>query len=182
MKRKLNLLFLVAFISSGTVFSQTAMKSLPAKRTNASFKIDGNLDEAAWKDALPAQDFVEWRPTFGAVEDPSCKTEIYLLYDNTSIYIGGYCHEKSFDSVSRELVGRDQVGVNDYVGIIFDTYNDKINGVGFYVTPLGEQFDAKYSNSGNEDPSWSAVWDSEAKLVADGWTFEMRIPYSALRL
>src|SRR5207344_3206642 len=107
-----------------------------------------SLDEPAWKEATPAKDFVEWRPTFGATEDPLCKTEIYLLYDNISIYIGGYCHEKSMDSISRELVGRDQVGVNDYVGIIFDTYNDKTNGVGFYVTPLGEQFDAKYSISG----------------------------------
>ena len=163
-------------------FSQTTPKKLVAKRTTLNIKIDGIPDEAAWKEAIPATDFVEWRPTFGAAEDPSCKTEVYLLYDNTSIYIAGYCHEKSKDSVSKELVGRDQVGVNDYVGVIFDTYHDKINGVGFYVTPLGEQFDAKYSNSNmGEDPSWNAVWNSEAKLVADGWTFEMRIPYSALR-
>ncbi|MDP4263013.1 MAG: DUF5916 domain-containing protein [Bacteroidota bacterium] len=181
MKRKLRSLLFLALLCPGIVSSQPAPKKLPAKRTTASFKIDGILDEAAWKEAIPATDFVEWRPTFGAHEDPSCRTEIYILYDNTSIYIGGYCHEKSGDSVSRELVGRDQVGVNDYVGIIFDTYHDKINGVGFYVTPLGEQFDARYNPSNGEDPSWNAVWNSEAKIVADGWTFEMCIPYSALR-
>lgn len=187
MKQLIPLLLLV-LLYTGSIYSQTVTKtsqpitkSLAAKRTTASFKIDGSLDEAAWKEATPAKDFAEWRPTFGAAEDPSCKTEIYMLYDNTSIYIGGYCHEKSKDSVSKELVGRDQVGVNDYVGIIFDTYHDKINGVGFYVTPLGEQFDAKYSTNNGEDGSWNAVWESEAKIVADGWTFEMRIPYSALR-
>ena len=162
-------------------FSQPTVKTLPAKRTSSTFKIDGKLDEAAWKEAVPATGFVEWRPNFGAIEDTATGTEIYLLYDNTAIYIGGYCHEKSKDSVSKELVGRDKIGVSDYVGVIFDTYFDKINGVGFYVTPLGEQLDAKYSTTFGEDESWNAVWDSEAEVVNDGWTFEMKIPYSALR-
>ncbi|GAA4748600.1 DUF5916 domain-containing protein [Flavisolibacter ginsenosidimutans] len=164
------------------VFAQPlAPKQLAAKRTTASIKIDGKLDEAAWKDAPLATNFVEWRPNFGAIEDHDTRTEIYLLYDNTAVYIAGYCHERAADSVSKELVGRDKIGVNDFVGIIFDTYNDKINGSGFYITPLGEQYDAKYSNTAGEDASWNAVWDSEAQLVSDGWTFEMKIPYSALR-
>lgn len=162
---------------------QKTAKSVPAKRTTASLKIDGNLDEPAWKEAIPAKDFIEWRPTAGKAEDSASRTIVYLLYDNTSVYVGGYCYERTKDSISRELVGRDVVGVNDFVGVILDTYHDKINASGFYVTPYGEQFDAKYSNTGNneEDPSWNAVWDSEAKIHADGWSFEMRIPYSALR-
>ncbi len=177
------LLFCAVLFPFCTNTGQTTGKKLPAKRTTAKIKIDGVLDEPAWKEATPATDFVEWRPDFGRAEDPACKTEVYLLYDNTSVYIGGYCHERVKDSISKELVGRDQVGVNDYIGIIFDTYLDNINGVGFYITPLGEQFDAKYSNNSNnmEDPTWNAVWESNAKIVADGWTFEMRIPYSALR-
>lgn len=190
MKTKILLQLVTVLSFPALIFAQTSQKisapsqkTLGAKKTFAAIKIDGKLDEAAWKEAVPASDFIEWRPNFGAHEDANSRTEVYLLYDNTAVYIGGYCHEPSPDSISKELVGRDQVGVNDYIGVIFDTYNDRINGVGFYVTPLGEQFDAKYSNSGNnsEDPSWNAVWDSEAKIVADGWTFEMKIPYSALR-
>lgn len=179
------LLILCASISKAQVSlskAQTpAPRQLAAKRTTANIKIDGNLDESVWKETTPATRFVEWRPTFGAIEDSATRTEIYLVYDNTSIYIAGYCHERTKDSVSKELIGRDKVGVNDYVGVIFDTYHDKINGLGFYVTPLGEQFDAKYSTTNGEDESWSGVWDSESKLVDDGWVFEMRIPYSALR-
>jgi len=190
MKTKILLQCVTAMTLPAFIFAQTSQKitsthiqkTLAAKRTTSSIKIDGKLDEAAWKEASPATDFVEWRPNFGAVENSTSKTEVYLLYDNTAVYVGGYCHEQSPDSISKELVGRDQVGVNDYVGVIFDTYNDKINGVGFYITPLGEQFDAKYSNGNNgEDPSWNAVWNSEAHIVSDGWTFEMKIPYSALR-
>lgn len=157
------------------------IKQVKAVRTTADLKIDGDLSEAAWKNGGLATEFVEWRPTPHRVEDETNRTEVYMLYDNTAVYIGGFCHEQSRDSVSRELVGRDVVGINDFVGVIFDTYYDKINGVGFYVTPYGEQFDAKYSNTGNEDGSWNAVWESASKIHDNGWSFEMRIPYSALR-
>jgi hypothetical protein len=163
--------------------AQSPKKQLVAQRTNSTIKVDGKLDEDAWKNAVPAKDFIEWIPAFGKQEDPGTRTLVYILYDNTSVYVGGYCYERNADSVSKELVGRDELGVNDFVGIILDTYNDKINGVGFYVTPYGEQFDAKYSKSTNngEDPTWNAVWSSAAKDNRDGWSFEMRIPYSALR-
>ena len=156
-------------------------RKLQAQRLTSPIKMDGILDEAAWKTAPVATDFVEWRPNSGVVERFTNRTEIYILYDNNAIYVAGYCHEQTQDSVSRELAGRDKVGSNDFLGVIFDTYNDKINASGFYVTPLGEQYDAKYSNTSGEDDTWNAVWQSEAKIVKDGWTFEMRIPYSALR-
>ena len=171
---------LLIIIFQQYLFSQAQPRQLPAKRTTSAIKIDGILDDAAWKETVPVTNFIEQRPTPGRVESNINRTEVYLLYDNTSVYVGGYCHEKTKDSISRELIGRDKVGVNDFVGITLDTYNDKINAVGFYITPYGEQFDLRYSPT-NEDLSWSAVWHSAAKINADGWSFEMRIPYSALR-
>lgn len=168
-------------------YSQIPIRRSNATRTNAVIKIDGSLSETAWKTSPVFTNFTEFRPTPGRKEDSAIRTEIYFLYDNTSVYVGGYCHERTKDSVSRELVGRDKIGSSDFAGIIIDTYNDKINGTEFFVTPYGEQFDAKVSpadpngNNGGEDKSWNAVWESEAKVVSDGWTFEMRIPYSALR-
>ncbi|MBD0369113.1 MAG: carbohydrate binding family 9 domain-containing protein, partial [Flavisolibacter sp.] len=162
------------------VTAQPTPKQLPAKRVNSPIKIDGVIDEPAWKEAIPATHFVEFRPNPGVPEDSTNRTVVYLLYDNTSVYVGGYCYERTKDSISRELIGRDKIGVSDFVGVVLDTYYDKINGVGFYVTPYGEQYDAKYTPD-REDDSWNAVWDSEAKIHADGWSFEMRIPYSALR-
>jgi len=171
-------LLLISLMTTTVSFAQTP-RQLHAQSTNTTFKIDGNLDEEAWKSAPVATDFIEWRPNAGKPEEN--KTEVYILYDNSNIYVGGYCHEQSIANISRELVGRDKVGSNDFLGVIFDTYHDKINAVGFYVTVSGEQYDAKYSNSGNEDDTWNAVWESNAKIQKDGWTFEMRIPYSALR-
>ncbi|MES2003728.1 MAG: DUF5916 domain-containing protein [Bacteroidota bacterium] len=180
-------LLLPAVCALGCCLSATAqttqekiVKKLPAVRTTQKIVIDGNLSDEAWKSAPVATDLVEWRPTFGKIEDEKNKTEIRILYDNSAIYVSGFCHQASNDSISTELVGRDKVGVNDFVGILFDTYNDKINGFGYYVTPLGEQYDAKYSSNG-EDDSWNSVYETSAKLVPGGWVFEMRIPYSAIR-
>ena len=160
-------------------------KLLPAKRTEANIKIDGNLDEPAWKTAPVATDFVELRPIVFRKEEAANKTEVYFLYSNQGIYIGGYCHERNKDSIASELIGRDNFGNNDFIGVIFDTYNDKINGFEYFLTPLGEQMDAKQTlpdNNGNsEDFSWNSVWQGACKIVNDGWTFEFFIPYSAIR-
>lgn len=145
------ILILSFIISYYFSFSQGIPKRLAAKRTTASIKIDGNIDEEAWKDAPIATDFIEFRPKSGAKE--LNKTVVKILYDNNFIYVGGYCYESNPDSIAHELAGRDQVGNSDFVGVIFDTYHDRINAVGFYVTTTGEQYDAKYSNNGNEDAS-----------------------------
>src|SRR6185503_17559925 len=64
------------------------------------------------------------------------------------------------------------------------TYYVKLNGFEYFVTPLGEQWDAKMSpnpNGNSEDFSWNAVWKSGAVIHNNGWSFEMFIPYSAIR-
>jgi len=161
-----------------------APKQLVAKRTVAGIKLDGLINEAAWKEAPAALGYTEFRPTPFRSEDPANKTEVYMLYNDEGIYLGGYCHEKSKDSISTELRGRDGFGNNDWIGFVFDTYNDKINGFEYFVTPLGEQMDSKVSpnqNGNSEDFSWNAVWKSAAVIHEDGWSFEMFLPFSAIR-
>lgn len=176
---RLILSFSLIIIGSINCFSQIVHRTYPAVRTNQKIVIDGVIDDSAWKKAPLATGFVEFRPNIGMPEDERNKTEVWMLYDNTAIYVAGFCHESS-DSISTELVGRDAIRSNDFVGVLFDTYHDEINGFGYYITPLGEQYDAKYSSNG-EDGSWNSVYLSEAKIVAGGWTFEMKIPYSAIR-
>ena len=160
--------------------AQDSVRIIKAIRTNLPIKIDGQLQDAAWKNAAVLDKFIEMRPTFNRPENEDSRTEAWILYDDDAVYFGGICHEPSRDSISSELVGRDVVGINDFVGIMFDTYLDRINGTGFYVTALGEQFDAKYSLN-NEDGSWNAVYQTATRINNTNWTFEMRIPYAALR-
>src|SRR5215208_5043287 len=153
---------LVALLCSVITFAQTpAAKELSAKRTTKPVKIDGLINDEAWKDASIMTDLVEFRPKVGDLENPGNKTIAYLMYDDEGIYFGGYCYERTKDSIARELKGRDGFGSNDYIGIIFDTYNDKLNGFEYFITPLGEQWDAKMnppSQDGEmEDFTWNAV-------------------------
>ena len=157
---------------------------LPAKRTTELIKIDGVLDDSAWKNAPVATDYVEFRPAIGVQEAEETKTISYLLYSDEGIYFAGFCYERNRDSIARELKGRDGFGVNDYIGIIFDTYKDNLNGFEYFVTPLNEQWDAKMApnaNGNSEDFSWNAVWTSGVVMHDNGWSFEMFIPYGAIR-
>jgi len=123
---------------TATAFSQTEKKKIAAVRISRSLKIDGVLDEPEWNTAPVADKFIELRPTPFKMEDTVHNgTKVYFLYNNEGIYIGGYCHERTRDSISSELTGRDGFGNNDFLGVIFDTYNDKINVFEYFVTPLG---------------------------------------------
>jgi len=178
------LFFTVSFIFC--VFSLQAQTEAISKRelksvkTTQAIRIDGIVDDKAWETAAAVTDFLEQRPQVGGRPPANIKTEMFILYDDNAVYVSGICHERGRDSISTELVGRDRAGINDFAGVMFDTYKDEINGVGFYVTALGEQFDVKYSLN-QEDGSWSAVYQTATNITDTGWTFEMRIPYSALR-
>ncbi len=177
------ILLLFAFSSDAQV---KAERVLPAKRTTSPVKIDGLLNDTAWNDAAVMQDMVYFRPKTGAAEDPANRTVAYLMYSDEGIYFGGFCYERTRDSIATELKGtRDGFGTNDYIGIIFDTYHDKLNGFEYFVTPLGEQWDAKMNppsqDGDSEDFSWNGVWQSNAVITDSGWSFEMFIPFSAIR-
>ncbi|MEJ5963842.1 DUF5916 domain-containing protein [Pedobacter immunditicola] len=179
--RFLYLSILLLFCYSSSVGQNTPIrKKMPAKRTGTNPKIDGLLDDPEWINAPIATGFIENNPTPGKMETADRRTEVKLLYDDIAVYVSARMYANP-DSIAQELMTRDQIGNSDYFGIFFDTFLDRINGNGFFVTASGTQFDAKYSQTGNEDPNWNAVWDSEVKIDEKGWTLEMKIPYSALR-
>ncbi|MGM9476438.1 DUF5916 domain-containing protein [Pedobacter sp. GSP4] len=171
------LIFICAFCHAQDA---TKQKQLAAKRTQQSPKIDGILDDECWNGVPIATDFYEIRPVPGRLERNDRRTEMKVLYDDVAIYVYARMYD-SPDSVSHELVSRDNIGNADFISIIVDPFYDKMNGNGFFVTAAGVQFDAKYSQVGDEDPNWNAVWESAVKLDNKGWTCEMKIPYSALR-
>jgi hypothetical protein len=180
-------LFILALCAYTCTHAQTmtARPSIDAKKVAKGIKIDGKLDEVAWKEAALVNNMIEFTPTPFKAESNTNRTEIYIMYNNDGIYVGGKCYEQTIDSITRELVGRDGFGNNDWVGVSFDTYKDNQNGFEYFITPLSEQFDAKISvgnnNNGGEDFSWNAVWEGKSIIEKDGWNFEMFIPFSAIR-
>ena len=189
---KKNTLVIALIMCYGVLASQELnlnKKQLNAKKIEIGIQIDGNLDEDAWTNSSIASNFVQRSPNPGA--EPSQKSEIKVLYDNSGLYIGARLYESNPDSILRQVTQRDEIGNSDWFGLFIDSYRDGINGVYFLVTPAGVQVDAKITpqrnQNGNfeiiqgEDFNWDAVWESEIQVNADSWTVEIMIPYSAIR-
>jgi len=178
MKYFLNFTFLLLFISG---VSAQNKKSAEALLINTPLVIDGKLDEPVYKLAKPAKDFTQLQPYNGK---PSMQpTEAYIFYDQTAIYIGAKLYDNHPDSIFNYLTERDNIGMSDYFGVYLDPYNQGQLAYGFFITPAGVQVDIKAvkSDGDMEDANWNAVWESKTQITKEGWTVEMKIPYSALR-
>lgn len=70
-------------------------KSITIPRIHTAPKIDGVLDDQAWKDAPIATDFVERIPTNGRPIPDSLKTDVKIVYDDQGIYFGAFMRDPS---------------------------------------------------------------------------------------
>ena len=148
---------------------------------------DGSPDEESWS-AISPLSLVMHSPVFG--KEPSESTEVRLGYDQKHVYVGARMNYSDPGNIKSVSLKRDFMGMgSDWFGIIFDTFNDKENGVAFFTTPDGLRFDADirrdaYVHMPDQTPlnlSWNAFWDVRTKKDSSGWTVEMRIPVSSLR-
>ncbi|MCG8374495.1 MAG: carbohydrate binding family 9 domain-containing protein [Balneolales bacterium] len=147
--------------------------------SNGIIKLDGRLDESIWYNAPMATGFTQRFPEDGGT--PSQRTEARILYTDSYIYVGFMAYESNPDSVNNPLFRRDGSETSDWVYVSFDSYNDKRTAFTFAVNPKGVQKDILYFDDVNEDVLWDAVWEAEAKMGAEGWSVEMKIPLSQLR-
>ena len=163
------------------IVSAQEKKSTEALYITSPITIDGELNEPDYARAQPAKDFVQLGPYNGR---PSYQpSEVFILYDQTALYVGAMLYDSSPDSIFNFFSDRDNIGMSDYFGIYFDPYNQGQLAYGFFITPAGVQTDIKAVKSeyDYEDDNWDAVWQSKTRVNDKGWIVEMRIPYSALR-
>lgn len=155
------------------------LRSATAVRTFDPPVIDGNLDEAAWRNAVPTGDFVQSEPFEG--EPASEATEVRILYDSQAIYVGVTLHDSEPARIVTTETGRDASSLEqDSFKVAFDTFGDKQNGFLFGTNVAGSQWDAQVRGD-RPNTSWDASWDVKTQRSAAGWTAEFRIPLRALR-
>ena len=142
--------------------------------------VDGVLDEDAWAVAQVATGFVAQQPTEGA--PPGAPTEVRLVFDQEALYVGARLFESDPSNIRDQLVRRDQEGQFDYFAVLVDSNLDRRTGFVFQVSARGAQSDMLLFDDIREDRSWDAVWESSVYRDNRGWSVEMRIPFSQLRL
>lgn len=170
------------FVLSG--FVADAQDTIPrpklaATKVTVAPKIDGKIDEEAWRQAPVTTLDVTFLPEYG--KTPSRKTEVRVVYDNEAIYISAMMYDPDPTSINRQLCERDGWSNADNFVVGLDTYDDDINGYRFTVTSAGVQKDQRISLNSQGDMSWDAVWQSNVFFTPDGWSCELKIPYSAIR-
>lgn len=174
------------------LFAQVAPSSQPdapppvagAVRLEGTVSIDGRPDEAAWQRATPVTALRQYQPDEG--RPATLPFEVRFLYDDDALYIGARLGQPG--GVAAPLARRDQLldadGNNgsfnslttDKLIVKLDPYHNHIDNAWFEVNPAGVKGDQF-----NGDPSWDPVWEAAADVNPEGWTAEMRIPYSQLR-
>lgn len=144
--------------------------------------LDGRVDEAAWADVpvIPVRQKV---PVEGA--PASQRTEIRIGYDAEHLYLSGRLFDGEPDRIVANTKRRDDFTENtEWVGLLIDTFDDRENALGFYVTPTGMRLDMAIANDA-QGPNgirtdWNAFWDAAATRDETGWYAEIRIPFSSL--
>jgi hypothetical protein len=156
---------------------------LAASQRTGPVALDGRLDDAAWQNAAKGTQFTQSLPDEG--KPATERTELRVLFDDAFVYFGARMYDSlGSRGVTARHVRRDDVkdGETDYLMIILDTFHDHLGRMQFFVTPLGGKRDARGFGGETPDESWDPVWDAAARIDSLGWSVEVRIPLSQLRL
>jgi hypothetical protein len=154
-------------------------REVRAHRLTGAISIDGALDEAAWRSSPACSAFVQRDPVEGA--RPSQRTTVRVLYDEDALYVGARMYDSAPDSIVSELSRRDGGTRSDKFSVYLDPFRDRRSGYYFALNAAGTQFDGTLFNDAWDDNSWDGVWLGKVRRDAEGWTAEMRIPFSQLR-
>ncbi|MBI4477218.1 MAG: carbohydrate binding family 9 domain-containing protein [Acidobacteria bacterium] len=146
--------------------------------TNAP-RLDGHLDDEAWRAASPATAFVQRDPDEG--KPATQRTELRIVYDGSALYVGVRLFDTEPDKIVRRLDRRDAGDDADWFTLYLDPHHDHLTGAQFRINAAGTLHDSIIYNDTWTDESWDAVWDAAVSVDDEGWTAEMRIPFSQLR-
>lgn len=176
MNRVLLILSLLLSLSITNLFSQPGISAL---FTETAPVIDGLVNDDVWKTAPVINELFQREPNSG--EAASKKSEFYFLYDHNNIYVGVRCYDDPEDISSKELSRDGDLGEEDRIQVIFDTYLDGRSGYWFQIGPRGSIGDAIVNENGKEfNKSWDGLWDGRAKITDYGWEGELIIPFKTM--
>lgn len=146
-------------------------------------KLDGVLDDEAWKDATPLTlvDSLDGRPT-------QFRTTVRMVWDDEALYVAFDCEDPDVWGTFRSR--DDPLYTQEVVEIFIDADGDGRTYDEIEVSPHNVVFDAYFpARRQGMDTSWDSGLQSAVKVAGtlddasdrdQGWTVEMRIPFARL--
>ncbi len=172
----------------------SALKVAVPRVEEAELRIDGSLDEPAWRRAAVLTGFSQFQPADGRPAADS--TEVLVWYGATAIHFGIRAFE-AHGTVNATLADRDEIFADDHVQLLLSTFNDGRQAFMFAVNPFGVQADGTLNEgssgrgggftgagrAGREPADLSAdfVFESKGRTTPGGYEVEVRIPFKSLR-
>ncbi|HRU05571.1 MAG TPA: DUF4838 domain-containing protein [Candidatus Brocadiia bacterium] len=166
---------------------------VPGKRTMAlprlsrgtpAPKLDGDLGDAAWREARGAEQGQAVADKFsvvGGAQPAQRGTQALAVYDNDALYICVRCQDNTVAGKERP---KDDKGLfeDDCVELVFGCgAQDPKEVWRLVVNPLNARWDALVGADGKEDASADLAWESATGQGEGYWAVEIRIPFKTLK-
>ncbi|HEX6058279.1 MAG TPA: DUF5916 domain-containing protein [Gemmatimonadaceae bacterium] len=171
---------LLALVQSDTLVAKSPEElRVRLPRVESRPELDGSLDDRVWREAATLERFVQFQPRD---QVPASRESIgYVAYDGEHLYFAFRAWDAPGD-VRATIFPRERGGGgDDRVELVLDTFLDQRRAYQFRVTPHGIQWDAVKTEGSDNDESVDFVWRSAGRVLDDGWSVEVAIPFASLR-
>jgi hypothetical protein len=159
------------------LYQTEAYRLLPGE----SFTLDGRMNEPFWNNITPITNFTQQEPDEGSA--PSEKTEIFIAYDSSNLYIAAKLHDSNPEQILAWQKRRNQsLATDDRFMFILDTFHDGRNAYFFETNPAGLRGDGLLTigQGYNLNKAWDGIWDVRTSITDEGWIAEIRIPFRSM--
>ncbi len=180
----LSLLTLTLNLSGQDSLTYLNQPPLTINRLQGEVILDGKVVESAWQ-SIESFDYIMFRPDWGK---PHSLTQLKVGFDDRHLYVAAILRDSlASPVVSRNLV-RDGWNGDDWFTFHIDAANSKQNAAVFSIYPSGSRYDMVVSNDAVElgsstfNRTYDMLWEGKTHMLNDGWSLEMKIPLSNLRL
>lgn len=155
-----------------------APPALEVVRVTSAPRIDGHLDDLAWRSVPPVASFV---PLPDEPVVPSRPTVAWLAHDGQRLYIAFRCGEPRPDRLRRTVLERDgdRIWEDDDVEL-FVAPDESPDAPYFQVilNAAGALYDREHRG---REAAWNAAGiEAAIDIGADAWTAEIALPFAAL--
>ncbi|MBN2007960.1 hypothetical protein JW960_01295 [candidate division KSB1 bacterium] len=141
------LAFLSSFQSLASANPETSHKTFRVPLVDDHITVDARLDETIWSQAVRIDANIEVRP--GENIPAPVKTEVLIAHNHTHLFVGFIAHDPEPSKIRARLCDRDQIFDDDWVLILFDTFNDQRRTYDFACNPLGIQAEMIETTTGD---------------------------------
>lgn len=144
--------------------------------------VDGKLDDVVWQSACFVDDFEQQTPKFGA--KPLHRIVTAVAIDGDTLYVAARMWSDGPHDIDDALTQRDDTDQAERIIVSIDPSQTRRIAYSFAVTAAGVRADWIHTDDsqGTRDYTWNPVWRASTQMLPDGWSAELAMPLSQLRL